>query len=117
ATRETRGGRVTEDDKGRSFGGAAYLHYNTPRGGRRHAGDNYLRPAMSRPNLTVETRALAQRIVLDGRRATGLVYRKDGAELTVHARREVLLAAGAIQSPQLLELSGIGAPEVLSRAG
>jgi choline dehydrogenase-like flavoprotein len=108
---------LTEDYNGPRFEGVAYLQYNTRRGWRRHAGDNYLRPAMSRPNLTVETRALAQRIVLDGRRATGLVYRKDGAELTVHARREVLLAAGAIQSPQLLELSGIGAPEVLSRAG
>jgi choline dehydrogenase len=55
--------------------------------------------------------------VLEGKRATGLVYRKDGAEHTVSARREVLLAAGSIQSPQLLELSGIGAPEILHRAG
>ncbi len=65
----------------------------------------------------METRALAQRIVLEDKRATGLVYRKDGTEVSVRARREVLLCAGAIQSPQLLELSGIGAPEVLNRAG
>jgi len=108
---------AADDYNGPRFEGVSYLQYNTRRGWRKHTGDNYLRPALARPNLTVETNALAQRIVLDGNRAAGLVYRKDGAELSVRARREVLLAAGAIQSPQMLELSGIGAPAVLARAG
>ena len=97
--------------------GVSYLQYNTRRGWRRHTGDNYLRPAMSRPNLKVETGALTQRVLIEGRRAVGLVYRKGGEEITVRARREVLLCAGAVQSPQLLELSGIGSSEVLKRAG
>jgi choline dehydrogenase len=108
---------AAEDYNGPRFEGVGYLQYNTRRGWRKHTADNYLRPAMSRPNLTVETQALAQRLVLEGKRATGLVYRRDGAEVSVRARREVLLCAGAIQSPQLLELSGIGNPDVLRRAG
>ena len=59
---------------------------------------------MKRANLTVESEALAQRVVLEGRKAVGVVYRKGGEERTARARCEVLLAAGAIQSPQLLEL-------------
>ncbi len=108
---------AVEDYNGPRFEGVSYLQYNTRRGWRRHTGDNYLRPAMSRPNLTVETGALTQRVLLEGRRAVGLVYRKGGQEITVRARREVLLCAGAVQSPQLLELSGIGSSEVLKRAG
>ncbi len=108
---------AVEDYNGPRFEGVSYLQYNTRRGFRRHTGDNYLRPAMSRPNLKVETGALTQRVLLDGRRAVGLVYRKGGQEITVRARREVLLCAGAVQSPQLLELSGIGNGEVLKRAG
>jgi choline dehydrogenase len=95
----------------------SYLQYNTRGGWRRHTGDNYLRPAMGRANLKVETGALTQRVLVENRRAVGLVYRKGGEEFTVRARREVLLCAGAIQSPQLLELSGIGNTDVLKGAG
>ncbi len=108
---------AVEDYNGPRFEGVSYLQYNTKGGWRRHTGDNYLRPAMRRANLTVETGALTQRVLLEGRRATGLVYRKGGQDITVTARREVLLCAGSIQSPQLLELSGIGNAEVLKRAG
>ena len=108
---------VVEDYNGPRFEGVSYLQYNTRRGFRRHTGDNYLRPAMSRPNLKVETSALTLRVLLEGRRAVGLVYRKGGQDVTVKARREVLLCAGAVQSPQLLELSGIGHSEVLKGAG
>lgn len=108
---------AVEDYNGPRFEGVSYLQYNTKRGWRRHTGDNYLRPAMSRPNLTVETEALTQRVLVEGRRAVGLIYRKGGRDITVRARREVLLCAGAVQSPQLLELSGIGNSEVLKRAG
>ncbi len=68
----------------------------------------YLRPALSRPNLTVETEALTQRIAIAEGRATGVVYRRDGKEVVANAEREVLLAAGAVNSPQILMLSGIG---------
>jgi choline dehydrogenase len=108
---------ATEDYNGPVFEGIGYLQYNTRRGRRRHTGDNYLRPAMKRPNLKVETGALAQRVELEGSRAVGVTYRQGDALKTVRVRREVLLAAGAIQSPQILELSGIGSAEVLQRAG
>ncbi|HTE16243.1 MAG TPA: GMC family oxidoreductase N-terminal domain-containing protein, partial [Burkholderiales bacterium] len=108
---------AVEDYNGPRFEGVSYLQYNTRRGWRRHTGHNYLQPAMNRPNLTVQTEALTQRVLIEGRRAVGLVYRKGGQELTVKARREVLLCAGTVQSPQLLELSGIGNGEVLKRAG
>jgi choline dehydrogenase len=91
----------------------------TQRRGRRHsAADAYLRPAKRRPNLTVLTWAYAERILLDGPRATGVEYR-DAAGVTqrVSASREVILSAGAINSPQLLMLSGIGEPEQLRAAG
>jgi len=108
---------VTTDYNGPRFEGVGYLQHNTRRGRRRHAADAYLHPAMKRANLAVESHALAQRVVFEGRKAVGLVYRKGAEERTVRAQREVLLAAGSIQSPQLLELSGIGQREVLQRAG
>ncbi|MGZ5168984.1 MAG: GMC family oxidoreductase [Burkholderiales bacterium] len=108
---------ITADYNGPRFEGVGYLQHNTRRGRRRHAADAYLLPAMKRANLTIESGALAQRVVFEDRKAVGVVYRKGTEERTVRARREVLLAAGAIQSPQLLELSGIGQREVLRRAG
>jgi choline dehydrogenase len=85
------------------------LYQVTQRRGRRHsAADAYLRPALSRPNLAVESGAHATRILFDGRRATGVAYRRDGRDVEVRASREVLLAGGAINSPQLLMLSGVG---------
>ncbi len=107
----------TVDYNGPRFEGVGYLQYNTRRGRRRHAADAYLHPAMKRANLAVESGALAQRVIVEGRKAVGVVYRKGTEERTVRARREVLIAAGTIQSPQLLELSGIGQREVLQRAG
>ncbi|MGH8665484.1 MAG: GMC family oxidoreductase [Burkholderiales bacterium] len=108
---------ATADYNGPVFEGIGYLQYNTRRGRRRHTADNYLRPAMKRPNLKVATGALAQRVELEDNRAVGITYRQGDALHTVRVRREVLLAAGAIQSPQILELSGIGNAEVLQRAG
>ncbi len=77
----------------------------------------YLRPALKRPNLRVEIRALAHRVLFDGRRAVGLEYAQDGVVRQARARREVLLAGGSINSPQLLQLSGIGPGELLRRYG
>jgi choline dehydrogenase/4-pyridoxate dehydrogenase len=90
----------------------------TVRDGRRcSAADAYLRPALTRENLTVETDALVQRIVFAGKRACGVEYVKDGALITAEAEREVLLCGGVINSPQLLMLSGIGDPDELRAHG
>ncbi len=91
----------------------------TQKNGRRWStADAYLRPALGRPNLTVVTGALVLGLELDGERVTGVRYRVGrGAERVARAEREVLLAAGAIGSPQLLMLSGIGAPAELAAAG
>ena len=77
----------------------------------------YLRPALSRPNLTVETGALTQRINFAKGHADGVVYRQGGREKNVSAAREVLLAAGAVNSPQILMLSGVGDADHLSGHG
>jgi choline dehydrogenase len=77
----------------------------------------FLKPAMSRPNLRVETGAMVLRLLFDGRRCIGAVYRQNGAEQTVRARREVILSAGAIGSPHLLQVSGVGPAEHLRSIG
>ncbi|MFT8675786.1 MAG: choline dehydrogenase [Acetobacter sp.] len=90
----------------------------TVRNGRRWSTANaYLRPVLSRKTLKVETHARVVRIVFEGRRAVGLVYRKGGQEFTVRARREVILSGGSINSPQLLKLSGIGPAAELKEHG
>ena len=87
----------------------------TVRDGRRcSAAVAYLRPALKRRNLTVTVRALATRIVMDGTRATGVDYMRGGRKMTARAEREVILAGGVINSPQLLMLSGIGDPDELA---
>ena len=85
------------------------IYQVTHRDGERHnVAKGYLRPAMGRSNLQVITGAHTTRILLEGRRAVGVEYRQGGALHQVRASREVLLSAGAVQSPQLLMLSGIG---------
>ena len=74
----------------------------------------YLTPIIDRENLTVVTRARTLRVDLDGKKAVGVTYEKDGEQIQATARKEVLVCAGAVQSPQLLQLSGIGNPEHLS---
>jgi len=102
-----------DDFNGARQEGAGYYQLTTRRGFRCSTAVAYLRPVRNRPNLRVETLAHATRIVFDGRRATGVVYRHGGIERTATAHREVILAAGALQSPQLLQLSGIGPPALL----
>jgi len=90
----------------------------TVRNGRRcSAAVAYLNPARRRPNLRVVTRALASQVVVEGGRATGVAFSKDGAERVARARGEVIVAGGAINSPQLLQLSGIGPAELLRSRG
>jgi choline dehydrogenase-like flavoprotein len=98
---------------GPSNEGYAQTPVTQKRGRRWSAADGYLRPAAKRPNLTVITGAHARRIVFEGSRATGVEY----GDTTVTATREVIVAAGAIGSPQLLILSGIGDPENLRELG
>jgi choline dehydrogenase/4-pyridoxate dehydrogenase len=90
----------------------------TIRDGRRcSAAEAYLRPALRRPNLTIETGAAANRILLEGGRAVGVEYVRGGAVQVARAGREVILCGGVINSPQLLMLSGIGDPDELGVHG
>lgn len=68
----------------------------------------FLRPAMKRPNVRVEMNALATRILFEGRRAVGVEYEQNGTRHTARAGREVIVSGGSVNSPQLLQLSGIG---------
>jgi choline dehydrogenase len=87
------------------------------RGRRSSTSTAYLRPIRSRPNLTILTEAHVMRILFNGKRASGVAFSRKGSEQTATARREVILAAGAVASPQLLMLSGIGDAERLSDFG
>lgn len=84
---------------------------------RSYAARGYLKENFGRPNLKVTTEAMVIRIELDGDCATGVTYRNNDQEYTVKAKRETIVSGGVISSPQILELSGIGNPEVLSKAG
>ncbi len=105
------------DLNGRSIDGVGFFQINTAKGFRASAATAYLRPAQRRANLNILPNALATRIVLDGRRAIGVAYERHGRNFEVRAGTEVILAAGSINSPQLLELSGIGPPGLLKSCG
>jgi len=109
----------TEDLNGESNEGVGFVPVSQRRGRRFSVLDGYLRPARRRPNLTIVTDALVTRIVVEGGRAVGVRYRLDGDESEEEARciSEVVLCAGAIGSPQLLQLSGIGPRDALARLG
>jgi choline dehydrogenase len=110
------GYQLTDDVNGYRQEGFAPFDRNLHRGRRLSAARAYLHPVLSRPNLTVRTRALVTQIKLDGDRATGVQYRQAG-RLRTASGGEVILSGGAINSPQLLQLSGIGSPAVLAAAG
>lgn len=97
--------------------GVALTRVNQLRGSRWSAYDSYLKVALDRPNLEVRTKVLAERIVFDGRRASGVEVRGGHGVHPVTARREVILSAGAVASPQLLICSGIGPGAQLARFG
>ncbi len=98
------------DYNGAEQEGVGYFQLTARRGQRCSAATAYLKPARHRENLEVVTHAQTQRVLFDGRRAIGVVYRdRSGRERTVRARREVILSAGSIGSPHILMLSGIGA--------
>jgi choline dehydrogenase len=117
AAAEQAGLRRHDDFNGEAQDGATVYALNQRNGERHSAADAYLRPALHRKNLTVESPALATRVLLQDGRAVGVAYRQGGAEREVRARREVILCAGTIGSPQLLMLSGIGPAEHLRSLG
>ncbi|MBX6327147.1 MAG: GMC family oxidoreductase N-terminal domain-containing protein [Pseudolabrys sp.] len=88
--------------------GVCYFHVNQKRGRRWSAARGFLKPVLHRPNLRVETGCLVERVLFDGRRANGVRWRQDGVTRYARCRGEVILSAGAIGSPHLLMLSGIG---------
>jgi len=108
--------RTGDFNRGDNFG-VGYFEVNQRRGVRWNASKAFLRPVAGRANLVVRTGALVEKLALDGRRCTGLAYRAADGCREVRAAREVILAAGAVNSPQLLELSGIGRADVLAAAG
>jgi choline dehydrogenase len=106
-----------DDFNGASQDGVGYHQTTTRRGKRCSTAVGYLNPAKSRANLRIATHALSEKIVVEGRRAVAVQYRQNGELKTARARREIILCGGAINSPQLLLLSGIGPASHLAKQG
>ena len=106
-----------EDVNGENQEGVSYYQLTVKNGQRQSAAVAYLHPAMGRANLKVETRALTTKVIFEGKKAVGIEYLQGGVRKIATARREVILAGGAINSPQLLQLSGIGPGELLRDHG
>lgn len=118
AAAQTAGYPFNPDYNGATQEGVGYFQLTTKNGRRCSSAVAFLKPARSRENLQIITHALVSRINLDGRKVTGITYRdKSGAEQLITVRREVILSGGAINSPQVLMLSGIGDPEQLRQNG
>jgi choline dehydrogenase len=108
---------ANDDFNGENQEGAGFFQVNIRNGLRQSTAKTYLKPAMTRANLTVATNALACRIEFQGNRASALRYLQNKAQITVNCRKEIILCGGTVNSPQLLELSGVGNPEILSKHG
>ncbi len=106
-----------EDCNGAVQEGVSYFQQTAHKGFRWSTARGFLRPARKRPNLVVITRAQTTRVLFEGRRAIGVEYLQGGQRRQAHAAAEVILSAGAIGSPQLLQCSGIGPSELLDRHG
>ncbi|MBM3535436.1 MAG: choline dehydrogenase [Alphaproteobacteria bacterium] len=107
----------TEDMNGFQQEGFGRMDMTIHQGRRWSAASAYLKPARARRNLTVATKALAERVIFEGSRAVGVAYRSGGRSVEARARREVILSGGAINSPQLLMLSGVGPADHLRERG
>jgi choline dehydrogenase-like flavoprotein len=97
--------------------GVGYFHVNQKRGLRMSTARAFLKPVLNRPNLRLETGVLVEKVLVEGRRAVGVQFRQDGRVVEARAKGEVVLAAGAVGSPQILQLSGIGPADWLSELG
>lgn len=107
----------TDDFNGPSPEGVGIYQINTDKGLRASSANAFLRPALKRSNLALRTKAQVTRILFEGQQATGVEYRRGGQSVQVKARREVILCGGSINSPQLLQLSGIGEAAHLASLG
>ena len=107
----------TDDVNGQQQEGFGRMDMTVGEGRRWSAASAYLNPVRNRANLVIQTHAVATKILFEGRRAVGVRYLQDGQDVTATARREVVLAGGAINSPQLLKLSGVGPGAELARHG
>ncbi len=108
---------LNPDFNGAGQEGVGVYQITTKDGRRMSAARAFLRPAMKRPNVRVETDALATRILFEGRRAAGVEYLRNGERTSARAGREVVLCGGAVNSPQLLQLSGVGPAALLAGLG
>jgi choline dehydrogenase len=108
---------IVDDYNDGHYEGAAYLQYSTRRGFRSSTAVGYLKPARHRPNLAVLTDALVTRIVIESGVATGIEIQRGGERRRIDARKEVILSAGPVHSPALLEQSGIGRAALLKALG
>ena len=108
---------LTEDINGAQQEGFGRMDMTVRSGARCSAAKAYLRPAMTRPNVTVITHARASCVIIEGRKAVGVAYERAGRQYEARATREVILAGGPINSPQLLKLSGIGPANELREFG
>lgn len=108
---------ITEDYNGYRQEGFGPMHMTVKNGVRASTSNAYLRDAMKRSNLTLISGVLTRKVILEGKRAIGIEYEKNGRITEVTADKEVILAAGSVGSPQLLQLSGIGPEKVLQDAG
>lgn len=97
--------------------GVGYFHVNQKRGLRMSVATAFLKPVLNRPNLRLETGVLVEKIVFEGKRAVGVQFRQNGKLVEARAKGEVVLSAGAIGSPQILQLSGVGAADWLTELG
>jgi choline dehydrogenase len=112
-----RGHRLVDDFHGPDPEGFSTPEFNIHRGRRASTSARYLKPAMARPNLEVLTGALTTRVILEKGRAVGVAFVRNGEVVEARAEREVILAGGAYNSPQLLMLSGVGPADELAEAG
>lgn len=114
---EQAGYDFTNDYNGAQQEGFGAMHMTVKNGRRWSTANAYLRPAMQRKNLDVITHALVHRVELEGKKAIGIRFERKGKIKTILANKEVILSAGSIGSPHLLQLSGIGKAEYLNQAG
>ena len=114
---EALGLQRNDDFNGAVQEGVGRQDFFVDRGRRVNTGHAFIRPVQGRPNLRVLLRAQAERLIFEGRRCVGVAFRQGGRRREVRARREVILSAGTINSPQILQLSGIGAPDRLGSLG
>ena len=108
---------AVDDFNGGDNAGSSYFQVNQRAGRRVSAARAFLKPALKRANLHLVTHANVERVTFDGKRATGLIFNRDGKQFSVLATAETILSAGAVASPKILQLSGIGAPDRLQQHG